>query len=76
METYESVTKHDDLQIEIEHLRKELRRMQIISMALLDEELTHSADKTQFLRYTLATMSQMHQRKHTTLIRLLFAQSC
>lgn len=49
LETYESVTKHDDLQIEIEHLRKELRRMQIISMALLDEELTHSADKNPIL---------------------------
>ncbi|EFO64274.1 Protein 21.1 [Giardia lamblia P15] len=49
LETYESVTKHDDLQIEIEHLRKELKRMQIISVALLDEELTHSTDKNPIL---------------------------
>ena len=49
LETYESITKHDDLQLEIEHLRKELKRMQIISMALLDEELTHSSDKSSIL---------------------------
>lgn len=49
LETYESVTKHDDLQLEIDHLRKELKRMQIISMALLDEEPVNSSDKNPIL---------------------------
>lgn len=38
--------------------------MQIISMALLDEELTHSADKSQFLRYVGNDVSDASEKTH------------